>query len=353
MSARRVLVWLGLVLALVAIAAGIAFGWSWTRLNEPFKGFSETEKTVIVESGQSARAIFERLAAEGVLQHATLTRLYFRYVLEEPALQAGEYRFSGAATASQILDKLSHGEVVLHEVTLLEGLTLEEIAATLTANGFGTLDAFLAAMRSVDLIRDLDPQATDLEGYLFPDTYAFARGTSETEIVATLVGTFRRRFEKDVRVLLSAERQLESPRDLVSLASIIEKETLVDSERAVVAGVYTNRLERSIALYADPTVIFALKRLGTWDGNIRRTDLRIDHPYNTYVHTGLPPGPICSPGLASLRAAAQPAEVPYLYFVSRNDGTHVFSSTLAEHNRAVNKWQRQYWREKWAAEKRK
>lgn len=353
MSTRRVFGCLGLALGLVAISAGVAFRWSWTRLNEPFKGFTEAEKTVTIESGQSARAIFETLAAEGVLRHETLTRLYFRYVLKEPPLQAGEYRFTGAATAPQILDKLSRGEVVLHGVTLLEGLTLEESAATLTANGFGTLDAFLAAMRSVDLIRDLDPQATDLEGYLFPDTYAFARGTSETEIVATLVDTFRRRFEQEVQPLLPSERQRESPRHLVSLASIVEKETLVDSERAVVAGVYTNRLERGIALYADPTVIFALKRLGTWDGNIRRTDLKVDHPYNTYVHAGLPPGPICSPGLASLRAAAQPAEVPYLYFVSRNDGTHVFSSTLAEHNRAVDKWQRQYWREKWAAEKRK
>jgi UPF0755 protein len=143
-----------------------------------------------------------------------------------------------------------------------------------------------------------------------------------------------------------------SVRDIVTLASVVEKEARVEDERPLIAAVYTNRLERGMGLYADPTVIYALKRAGRWDGNIRREDLRIDSPYNTYRHAGLPPGPIASPGLASLLAAAAPADVPYLYFVSRNDGTHAFARTLAEHGVNVERWQRRYWRERRAAQRR-
>ena len=144
-----------------------------------------------------------------------------------------------------------------------------------------------------------------------------------------------------------------APRDLVILASIVEKEALLDEERPTIAGVFANRLRRGMKLDADPTVIYAVKLRGDWDGNLRKGDLSYDSPYNTYVRAGLPPGPICSPGLASLLAAAAPAEVPYFYFVSRNDGSHVFASTLREHNRNVDRWQRQYWRERWAREREK
>jgi UPF0755 protein len=203
-------------------------------------------------------------------------------------------------------------------------------------------------MRSPALIADLDPEAQDLEGYLFPETYSFAERTSEREIVETLVRTFRRRYEKSVR---SHVRPGVTLRQVVTLASIVEKEAQVATERPVIAAVYRNRLDQGIGLGADPTVIYALKRAGRWNGNIRRTDLQIDSPYNTYRYAGLPPGPICSPGVASLEAAAQPAAVPYLYFVSRNDGTHVFAQSLAEHNRNVNQWQRRFWRERRAQER--
>jgi UPF0755 protein len=135
------------------------------------------------------------------------------------------------------------------------------------------------------------------------------------------------------------------------LASIVEKEARLDEERPRIASVYVNRLRIGMALYADPTIIFALKRRGVWDGNLRRADLALDDPYNTYRFAGLPPGPICSPGLASLRAAAAPEEGTFLYFVGRNDGSHVFAETLAEHNRNVERWQKQYWRERWARER--
>ena len=277
-------------------------------------------------------------------------RLYLSRYLDDPTLKAGEYRFTGAATTPEVLTKLVRGEVLTHNVTVIEGLDIETIAAHLAEAGFGDPDEFLRLMRSSELIADLDPLAEDLEGYVFPDTYAFARNTSEAEIVATMVSTFRRHWTDSIEPLLS-EDDPRTARDVVTLASIVESETGIDTERPVVAGVYANRLRIGMGLYADPTVIYALKRKGTWDGNLRRPDLEVDSPYNTYRYPGLPPGPIASPGLASLLAAAQPADVPYLYFVSRNDGTHVFARTLAEHNRNVERWQKQYWRERWARER--
>ena len=161
--------------------------------------------------------------------------------------------------------------------------------------------------------------------------------------------TFRARFEKDVRPVLRSNPG-RTVREVLTLASIVEKEAQVASERPLIAAVYQNRIDRGIGLMADPTVIYALKRARRWNGNIRREDLRMESPYNTYRYAGLPPGPICNPGLASLVAAAEPAEAPYLYFVSRNDGTHVFAETLTEHNRNVEQWQRKYWRQRRAQE---
>ncbi len=326
------------VLALVA-AGGLAAAaaWSWRRLHEPYRGYAEERKVVTVASGSSARSIIDRLVAEGVLRHALLTRLYYSYHLDGPALQAGEYEFSGGLAAPAVLDKLVRGEVVLYELTLIEGLTIEETARHLAASRFGAYERFLAAAGDPAPIRDLDPLAPDLEGYLFPDTYSFARGTPEAEIVARLVATFRQRLGGEVELRPPTDAGGFDLRRLVTLASIVEKEARLDSERPLIAAVYANRLERGIGLYADPTVIYALKNLGRWDGNIRRADLELDHPYNTYRHAGLPPGPIGSPGLASMLAAARPADAPYLYFVSRNDGSHVFATTLAEHNRNVER----------------
>ena len=236
-------------------------------------------------------------------------------------------------------------------MTILEGLTVAETAALLADAGFGDAGRFESLMNDPALIEDLDPKARDLEGYVFPDTYHFARATPETEIVKELVRTFRTNYETVVLATRLPEDE-RSLREVLTLASIVEKETSLDEERSIVAGVYANRLRRGIGLYADPTIIYALKKMNRWDGNLRRTDLKLESPYNTYVVSGLPPGPIASPGLQSLLAATRPDDVPYLYFVSRNDGSHVFSRTLAEHNRNVNKWKKQYWRDKWAAERR-
>lgn len=341
-----------ILIALLAVAAAIGT-WGWRTLNQPFKGFDAPELTVEIPEGMGARAILEMLERKGVLSNALLARLYLIYRLNDPPLKAGEYRFHDAAATPAVLEMLIRGEVVTYPVVVIEGLTLEETAAQIAQQGFGERARLVGLMSSPERIADLDPEAIDLEGYLFPDTYAFARGTSERDIVTALVTTFRRRWEEGVRPLLAAAEDRRSVREIVILASIVEKEAGIDEERALVAGVYRNRLERGIALYADPTVIYALKTAGTWDGNIRREDLKIESPYNTYLNPGLPPGPIASPGLASLQAAARPAEVPYLFFVSRNDGSHVFATTLAEHNRNVNRWQKEYWQKKWAEERAK
>jgi len=225
---------------------------------------------------------------------------------------------------------------------------MEEMSRIVATQGIPPA-AFLQAAREASLVQELDPEAKDLEGYLFPDTYSFPRGTGEAAIVAEMLRTFRARYDAEVVPL----RGPDSPglRQIVTLASIVEKEARLDEERPRIASVYRNRLRIGMGLYADPTIIFALKKRGVWDGNLRRGDLELDDPYNTYRFPGLPPGPICSPGLASLRAAAAPEQGTFLYFVSRNDGSHVFASTLEEHNRNVERWQRQYWRERWAQER--
>ena len=341
---RRLLLWsvaavVAAFIVLGAAAAGLV-AWVDRELERP-RGAETVELTI--ERGAPITAILDELAAAGVIGDPLIARLHLDYRRSGETLQAGEYRFEQPMSTVDALDRVIRGEVVTWPVTVVEGLTLRETAERLASEGFGELDAFLAAMASPALIADLDPAAESLEGYLFPDTYAFPRGTGEADIVEAMVRNFRRRVEEH---LDAARAQGLDLRSLVTLASIVEKEAGAIPERPLVAAVFHNRLARGIGLYADPTIIYALKMVGAWDGNLRRPDLELDSPYNTYVHPGLPPGPICSPGEHSLRAAAQPADVPYLYFVSRNDGTHVFAETLAEHNRNVARWQVRYWRER-------
>lgn len=346
---RRLLVWSAATIAAVsiavaALAAGLA-AWAERELERP-RGSDVVE--LVIERGAPLASILDQLSAADVIGDPLLARLYLDYRRPEDVLQAGEYRFEQPMSAVEALDLVIRGEVVTYPVTVVEGLTLQETAERLASEGFGELDAFVAAMSSPGPIADLDPKAESLEGYLFPDTYAFAAGTGEQEIVEAMVRNFRRRVEDH---LSPASGRGLDVRSLVTLASIVEKEAGAVAERPLVAAVFHNRLERGIGLYADPTIIYALKMAGTWDGNLRRRDLELDSPYNTYVHPGLPPGPICSPGEHSLRAAAEPADAPYLYFVSRNDGTHVFAESLAEHNRNVARWQVRYWRERRAAQR--
>jgi UPF0755 protein len=205
-------------------------------------------------------------------------------------------------------------------------------------DGGGSLADFLRAARNGALVHDIDPVAQDLEGYLFPDTYTLPRRTTADQLVQRMVTAFRDIMSPDL-VQRAAARGL-SVRELMTLASLVEKETAKSGERPLVAAVYTNRLKIGMGMQCDPTVIYALERAGKYDGNLTRENLQFDSPYNTYRYAGLPPGPIAAPGRAAIEAAASPADVPYLYFVSRNDGSHVFSATLDEHNRNVYEFQK-------------
>jgi UPF0755 protein len=205
-------------------------------------------------------------------------------------------------------------------------------------DGGGSKAEFLRAAQNASLIHDIDPVAPDLEGYLFPDTYTLPRRTTPEQLVQRMVTAFRDVMTPDL-VQRAAARGL-TVRELMTLASLVEKETGKPGERPIVAAVYTNRLKIGMGMQCDPTVIYALERAGKYDGNLTRENLQFDSPYNTYRYAGLPPGPIAAPGRASIEAAASPADVPYLYFVSRNDGSHVFSATLDEHNRNVYEFQK-------------
>ena len=332
-----------LVVMFVLVLAGAAAAW-WGRemLNTPYHGFDAAEVFVEIPQGTGVAAIGERLAASGIVRHALLFRVAARFSGAERTLQAGEYRFAEAATPASIVDRLARGDVYTRAVTFREGLTIWEMAEVFESSGLGTRDDFLREARDVSRIQSIDPEASSLEGYLFPDTYEFPRAAGAKGTVDAMVEGFLRAFDADLRAAAAARGM--SPREVVTIASLVEKETAAPDERPIVSAVYQNRLRIRMGLQCDPTVIYALLLAGRWNGNLTRENLRIDSPYNTYRYAGLPPGPIAAPGRASLEAAVTPAAVPYLYFVSRNDGTHAFAATLAEHNRNVQQWQVRYFR---------
>ena len=238
----------------------------------------------------------------------------------------------------------ARGDVFLQPITFREGLNIRQMAAIFEERGFGTAREFIKAASNQEAIAEIDRQATDLEGYLFPDTYTMPRKVTAEQLVSRMATRFEQSLSPAIREKAAA-RGL-TVRQLVTLASLVEKETGKGEERPLVAAVYSNRLKIGMGLQCDPTVIYALERAGRYNGNLTREGLKFDSPYNTYRYAGLPPGPIAAPGLAALEAAADPADVPYLYFVSRNDGSHAFATTLDEHNRNVHQWQVLYFREK-------
>jgi UPF0755 protein len=292
---------------------------------------------IVVPPGATAESIGRQLHAAGLVPHPMLFRQLVRWRGLAGRLQAGEYAFDGPLSLEGILDVLARGAVVRREITVPEGRCLEEIAALVAGQGLDA-DAFRAAARDPAPIRDLDPVATDLEGYLFPDTYDLPQ---TPEAPRVLVHRMTRRFREVITPdLPRIEAQGLTVRQVITLASIVELETAQAAERPLIAAVFLNRLERGMLLQTDPSIIYALRQAGRWDGNIRRKDLEIDSPYNTYRRPGLPPGPIGSPGREAILAVLDPAETRALYFVSRNDGTHEFSDTLVDHNRAVDRYQR-------------
>jgi peptidoglycan lytic transglycosylase G len=326
-----------IILALLLVAGGTGAAVIWRRIHDPYKGFTDAEQFIEVSPGTGTSAIGRMLVGEGILRDEFTFRAALWWTGRSRTLQAGEYRFDRAASAVDVIGRLARGDVYARPLTFPEGLTIDEMSRLFEMRGFGSGSSFAAAAREGSLIKDLDPAAADLEGYLFPETYALTRGTSAQRLVRSMIDRFRAIYTDDLR--RRAQAQGLTTRQVVSLASLIEKETGKPEERPLVAAVYRNRLKIGMGLQADPTVVYALQKAGRYDGNIRRTDLAFDSPYNTYRYPGLPPGPIAAPGKASLEAALMPASVAYLYFVSRNDGSHVFSETLAEHNRNVREFQ--------------
>jgi UPF0755 protein len=329
------------VLAL-AIVGGVAAWWAYGSLQTPYRGFSGDEIFVDIPHGAGVSGIATRLADAGVVSHPLIFRLAARLSGDERKLQAGEYRFAEAASPNEVVARLARGDVYARSVTFREGLTMWEMADVFAAAGLGTATEFLAEARNPARIKDIDAEATSLEGYLFPNTYQLPRAAGAPGTVDAMVAGFKKAFTDDLRAA-AAERGL-SVHEVVTIASIVEKETGQPQERPVISAVYQNRLRINMPLQCDPTVIYALQLARRWNGNLTREHLQMNSPYNTYRFPGLPPGPIASPGRASLEAVVRPDTVPYLYFVSRNDGTHAFASTLAEHNKNVQEWQVRYFR---------
>lgn len=324
-----------LLLALLLLGIGLA---ALRFAATPFGTARAEPIQVTIPPGHSANQVATLLAQKGVVSQAWAFGWLLRFSGVDAKLKAGDYLFTLPQSPLDVARALSRGALEQTNVTIPEGLTVAETVDVIAAAGLGKKDELLAAFRDTQSIEDLDSGASDLEGYLFPETYRFVPGVPATSIAKTLVTTFRERFADKQRAAVQASGR--SLRELVTIASLVEKETAAASERPQVAGVVVERLARGMKLQIDPTIIFARKLVGNWDGNIRRVDLVWDHPYNTYVRTGLPPGPIASPGLAALQAALHPLKTGALYYVSRGDGTHVFSTSLAEHNRAVNRFQR-------------
>jgi len=315
------------ILLLAVLAFGGWMAWAlWTPVTPASQTF------VLLHPGYSTRRIAYELKSAGVIRNATAFAIWHR-IHRRRSLKAGEYLFEKTATALEIHDRLVRGDVYVHTVVIPEGFNLFEIAQAIQDAGLGSSQDFLrVATSSTNLIADLAPDAKNLEGYLFPSTYEFTRTQTMEEIAAAMVKQFRLVARE---IGLSANIQ-----KTVTLASIIEKETAVPEERPLVASVYYNRISDKLPLQADPSVIYAELLQGSYGGALHHADLHVQSAYNTYAHSGLPPGPIGNPGKISLEAALHPETTDYFYFVSDGNSHHRFAHSLEEHNRNVAAYRR-------------
>ncbi len=289
---------------------------------------------VLLRPGWTTRHIARELQQQGVIRGSTAF-LMIDYLKGVKTLKAGEYKFEQPANAMDVWGRLTRGDVYARTVVVPEGYNMFDIAAAVEQAGLGPASDFLiAAKNDLFLLRDIDPNAKSLEGYLFPDTYEFTRIDSAHDIAAAMLRRFRQEAQK-INLLGRADTHA-----VVTMASIVEKETGDPNERPLVAGVYYNRLSKNMTLAADPSVIYAALLFGRYRGTIYASDLQFDSPYNTYKYSGLPPGPIANPGVASLEAALHPAHTAFLYFVSDNNGHHRFARDLEEHARNVAAYRR-------------
>ncbi len=316
----------GFLLFTFLLLLGLAGAGAWLLLT-PFGPSGET--FVDIAPGTTSAHIGRALESAGIVRSRWVFDLVRRW--KGGTLRAGEYRFDHPAPVQEVYERIERGDVYTKAVTVPEGATMFDIAARLEQEGFGTRQEFLdEARRGTALVADLDSSATSLEGYLFPDTYHFSPKATPAQIAAAMVRRFRQAAEQ---VGLTG-----NVHKVVTIASLVERETALDAERPLVASVFENRLAKGMPLMTDPSVIYGLELQRQWRGTIYASDLKRETPYNTYLHAGLPPGPVANPGIRSLRAAMQPALTSYLYFVAANQnpqGRSVFATTLDEHNRNV------------------
>lgn len=324
----------------ILIAVG-AWYWLKSEINH-FHNHDAAQKIITIEPGASTSVIIARLQHEGVLESELPAKLWMRLIEPGLSFKAGDYLFRSPITPRRVISQLARGEVATQQFTIPEGYNQFDIANVLA--GIQGLkqpapakpEDLLKLFKNVSLVSDLDPQATTLEGYLFPDTYEYTANTTREQLVESMVKRFRKVYTADLQN--RAAQIGMTTRQVITLASLIEKEAKVDSERELISSVFHRRLKMNMALACDPTVIYALLVEGKYRGKIYQSDLDRDSPYNTYRRTGLPPGPIASPGRRSIQAALNPAETNYLYFVVdavKSDGSHHFSANSAEHENAV------------------
>jgi len=341
---KRAVLW---TLALVLLGA---IGYAGYRLQDERK-FASTAvgqgvRSVLLAPGSGPRTVAQALAQAGLVSDAARFQLHLRFFRRGQVPKAGEYEFDGPQTPDDVLAKLVRGEVKLYRFTVPEGLRIDEISPIIGSSGLCEADAFLKLSRDPAIAKKLGVPGASLEGFLFPDTYSMPRGQGCLGIAQAMVTRFRSAWDAADKQRLPSIKlnQLQT----VTLASIIEKETSQPEERPHVSCVYNNRVKKNWRLGADPTVIYAtlLAQDFNWDGKIHKSDLQRDHPYNTYVKFGLPPGPIASPGAAALAAALHPMPCEDYFFVSKNDRTHVFCPDAACHERNVQKWQVEFFRKK-------
>jgi len=320
------------IATLILIAAIVAGGWATYALWLP--AGPEQQKFVQLKAGSSAHRIAAELQASGIVRSKYAFLLWHNLHGRKP-LRAGEYAFDHPAKLSEVYSRIEHGDLYFQTVVVPEGFNMFDIAAAIEEAGLAKREDFLQVVRKdTALVRDLDPKAPSLEGYLFPDSYRFTRTQTPHDMAAAMVHRFRQ-AARDAGLTTNIH-------DTLIMASIVEKETAVADERPQVAGVFHNRLAKDMTLSTDPTVIYAALLNNRYRGTIYQSDLHFDSPYNTYKYAGLPPGPICNPGRASLQAALHPASSDYLYFVAdpSGNGRHNFSRTPAEHERNVHAYRR-------------
>jgi UPF0755 protein len=332
---------LAMLLLLALLVGGAGAAYAWYSIEKPYGTYSGEGIFVDVPRGASSRSVARLLEKNGVIRSAIAFELYARRHRRR-TLQTGEYFFGHPVSGKDVFWALANGNIYERPFTVREGETMFDIARELGEAKFVTAEDFLTAAKNPEIIRDLAPHAKTLEGFLFPATYHLPRHPAANELAAEMTQRFREQWSKIAAANpdKTGEARGHPILSTVTLASLVERETPKPDERPLVAGVFENRLKKDMLLQCDPTVIYALQQEGRYQGTLSGKDLHEDSPYNTYVHGGLPPGPIGNPGEISLRAALAPADTQFLYFVANTQGGHFFGATLQQHNQNVNRYHR-------------